>query len=138
MTLAFASKPKHAPSELLTTRKVALFALGRLKPGEMNRAEHAYAQHLELRKQAGEVLWWKFEAIKLRLADNCFLTPDFAVLLADGRFQFHDTKGARHSAVYRDDAKAKIKCAGEQFPFEFFVCFPRLKKDGGGWDVEAI
>ena len=65
----------NAPSERMAARKVALFALGRLKPGEMNRTEQAYAQHLELRKQAGEVAWFRFEAIKLRLADNAFSLP---------------------------------------------------------------
>jgi len=32
-------------------------ALGRLKTGEMNKSEANYAKHLELRKQAGEILW---------------------------------------------------------------------------------
>lgn len=42
------------------------FALGRLKPGTMNKTETAYGAHLALLMAAGEVLWWKFEALKLR------------------------------------------------------------------------
>ena len=35
-------------------------ARGRLKRPAMNRTEAAYANHLELLKQAGEVLWYRF------------------------------------------------------------------------------
>lgn len=42
-------------------------ALGRLKIGQMNKTESAYCQHLELRKRAGEIVWYRFEGIKLRL-----------------------------------------------------------------------
>jgi hypothetical protein len=75
-------------------------ALGRLKTGQRNRTEAAYEAVLELRKHAGEVLWYRFEALKLRLADNCFLTPDFAVMLHDGRLQMHEVKG-----FWTDDAR---------------------------------
>lgn len=51
-------------------------ALGRLKTGQMNKTESAYCQHLEQRKRAGEIAWYRFEGIKLRLADNTFYTPD--------------------------------------------------------------
>ncbi|EGX16832.1 gp8 domain protein [Escherichia coli STEC_S1191] len=50
----------------------------------MNKTESAYCQHLEQRKRAGEIAWYRFEGIKLRLADNTFYTPDFAVMLATG------------------------------------------------------
>jgi hypothetical protein len=59
-------------------------ALGRLKTGQMNKTESAYCQHLELRKRAGEIVWYRFEGIKLRLADNTFYTPAHAcIILAD-------------------------------------------------------
>lgn len=113
-----------------------LYALGRLKAGAMNKTEAAYAEHLEARRRAGEVAWFKFEGVKLRLADNCFLTVDFAVMLADGSLELHDVKGSR--AIYADDAKVKMKVAAEAYPFVFRVAFPRQKKLGGGWDVEAV
>ncbi len=112
------------------------FALGRLKTGEMNRTEAAYDQHLELRQRAGEIVWRKFEGIKLRLADNCFLTMDFAVLNADGTFELHDVKGAK--AIFEDDAKVKMKVAADAYPFVFRVAFPKPKRDGGGWLIEVI
>lgn len=68
-------------------------ALGRLKAGQMNKTETAYAQELELRKRYGEIAWYRFEGIKLRLADNTFYTPDFAVMLANGQLEMHEVKG---------------------------------------------
>jgi len=111
-----------------------LRALGRLKAGQLNKTEQAYATHLEVRKQAGEVLWYRFEGIKLRLADNTFLTVDFTVMLADGQLEMHDVKGGK--AVFMDDARAKTKVAADQYPFQFRAVYPRPKREGGGWIFE--
>src|SRR5262245_55795357 len=69
------------------------FGLGRLKPGKMNKSERAYSEHLDALKYAGRILWYRFEGIKLRLADNTFYTPDFAVMTADGQIECHEVKG---------------------------------------------
>lgn len=111
-------------------------ALGRLKTGALNKTEQAYAAHLELLRAAGEILWFKFEGVKLRLADKTFLTVDFAVLRADGQFELHDCKGSK--AIYTDDAKVKMKVAADIYPFAFRVAYPRSKRDGGGWLVEEV
>lgn len=112
------------------------YALGRLKAGEMNKTEAAYDAHLEARQRAGEIAWRKFEGVKLRLADGCFLTMDFAVMLADGTLELHDVKGAK--AIFEDDAKVKMKVAAATYPFVFKVAFPKPKRDGGGWAVEEF
>ena len=109
----------------------AHLALGRLKPGTMNRTEAAYNDRLEALKRLGEVLWFRFEGIKLRLADNTFYTPDFAVLAADSVMECHEVKG-----FWQDDARAKIKIAADLYPFRFRAVKPRAKKDGGGWAEE--
>ena len=109
------------------------YALGRLKTGEMNKTEKAYADHLALLQRAGELLWFRFEGVKLRLADNTFYTPDFAVLAADGVMELHEVKG-----FWQDDARAKIKIAADQYPFRFIAVRVRPKKDGGGWDKEVF
>ncbi|UPY96249.1 DUF1064 domain-containing protein [Pectobacterium sp. 21LCBS03] len=80
------------------------FALGRLKVGQMNKTEAAYSQHLEILKRAGEVLWYRFEGVKLRLADNTFYTPDFAVMTASGTIEMHEVKG-----YWQDDARVKLR-----------------------------
>lgn len=111
-------------------------ALGRLKTGQMNKTEQAYAKHLEDRKHLGQILWYRFEGIKLRLADNTFLTVDFAVMRSDGLLEMHDVKGSK--GIYMDDAKVKMKVAAETYPFAFKVCFPRPKRQGGGWLIEEV
>lgn len=106
-------------------------ALGRLKVGQMNKTEAAYAATLEQRKTAGEVAWYKFEGMKLRLADNTFYTPDFAVMLSSGEMECHEVKGH-----WQDDARAKIKIAADLYPFRFLAVKAQAKKNGGGWEVE--
>jgi hypothetical protein len=106
-------------------------ALGRLPKGTMNKTEAAYAAELERRKQAGEVLWFRFEGVKLRLADNTFYTPDFFVMLASGQLEAHEVKGH-----WEDDARVKTKVAADQYPFQFIGVKAVAKKDGGGWSYE--
>ncbi|HDK6244633.1 TPA: DUF1064 domain-containing protein [Klebsiella quasipneumoniae] len=116
--------------------RMTLQALGRLKAGQMNKTETAYAQELELRRRYGEIAWYRFEGIKLRLADNCFLTVDFAVMLADGRLVMVDVKDSK--AVFTDDARVKMKVAADSYPFVFQVAYPKPKKLGGGWEIEEL
>jgi hypothetical protein len=114
-----------------TTAKRRLFALGRLKTGQMNQTEAAYELELRAQLQAGTILWYRFEGIKLRLADNTFYTPDFAVLNKHCEMELHEVKGH-----WQDDARVKIKVAADQYPFAFVAVKPRAKKDGGGWVYE--
>ena len=108
-------------------------ALGRMKAGVMNKSESAYQSLLESKKRAGLVVWYRFEGIKLRLADNTFYSPDFAVMANDGVMECHEVKG-----LWRDDARIKIKVAAEQYPFRFIAVKAKAKKDGGGWAVEEF
>jgi hypothetical protein len=121
------------PTAPKPTEKPGRLALGRLKTGEMNKTEASYAGHLEVQRGIGAVLWWKFEGIKLRLADNTFYTPDFAVMLADGTFEMHEVKG-----FWEDDARVKIKVAASMFPLRFIGLMPIPKGQGGGWKVEEF
>jgi hypothetical protein len=116
--------------------KKKLYALGRLRPGHMNRTESAYAQHLELQKRAGEIAWYAFDAVKLRLADNTFLSVDFFVMLANGELQARDVKGSLK--IITEDAAVKMKVANQYFPFRFFYAIPKPKKLGGGWDLIEV
>lgn len=110
-----------------------LQALGRMKTGKMNKTEIAYSQHLEALKSCGEIVWWKFEAIKLRLADSTFYTPDFFIMLANGQLECREVKG-----YWLDDARAKIKMAAELFPFRFIAVQKKSNKQGGGWKTEVF
>lgn len=104
-------------------------ALGRLKTGAMNKTEAAYGAFLEQRKASGEVLWYRFEGLKLRLADNTFYTPDFAVMLRDGSMECHEVKG-----FWTDDARVKIKVAAEMYPLRFLA----IQRTKAHWDMEAF
>lgn len=119
-------KPKHG--------KERLYALGRLKVGEKNSTEQRYEDEvLKPGMIAGEILWYRFEGIKLRLADNTFLTVDFAVLPASGVLTMVDVKGA--AAIVEEDARVKMRVAAEAYPFAFQLAFP---VKGGGWTIKDI
>jgi hypothetical protein len=106
------------------------FALGRLPAGHMNKTEAAYASQLELRKRVGELQWYLFEGIKLRLADLTFLTPDFVVMNAASEIELHEVKG-----FMQEDANVKLKVAASMFPFKFLLV---RKGKGGTWDIREI
>jgi hypothetical protein len=123
--------------QLLTSRAPRgkkIYALGRLKSGEMNKTEKSYSDHLASRQLAGEIAWFKFEAIKLRLADRTFFEADFFVMLADGTLEVHECKGG----PIEDDAAVKTKCAAEIFPFRFFIVRAIPKRDGGGFSLKDV
>jgi hypothetical protein len=115
----------------MNRRKV--YALGRLKTGVMNRTEEAYSKTLNDYLHAGQILWWKFEGLKFRLADNTFYTPDFVVMAPDGQIELHEVKG-----FWIGDAKVKIKVASDQYPFRFVAIRAKPKKEGGGWATEEF
>lgn len=112
---------------------VAVEALGRLKSGEMNKSEAAYAAHLGLRQAAGEVLRFWFEAMTFKLAEGCRYTPDFIVMLTDRTLEAHEVKG-----FWTDDARVKIKVAASLFPHRFVALKALPKRDGGGWSEEEF
>lgn len=116
----------------LHTRFDRRFALGRLPAGVMNKTESSYASFLEMRKRAGEVAWYRFEGIKIRLADNTFLTVDFAVMLSSGELEMHDVKGG----PIMDDANVKLKVAADQYPFPFFIV--RKGKSVSSWTITPV
>lgn len=91
------------------------YAKGRRPIGEMNDLETRFANYLEELKRDGEVLWWAYEPVKLRLAANTTYTPDFLLMTKDCELQVWETKG-----VWTPAARIKIKMAAEKFPFRFF------------------
>lgn len=107
------------------------YALGHLKAGAMNKTEANYGAYLERLRMAGTILWYRFEGVKLRLADKTFYTPDFAVMTSENEIQMHEVKG-----FWEDDARAKIKIAAEQYPFRFLAVTVQSARKGGGWCVE--
>lgn len=110
----------------------------------MNGTEKAYATHLDSSRLAGEVLWYAFQPISLRLAADTWYRPDFLVLAADLGLSCVEVKGraggrwAAHSGLpfyARDDSWQKVKVAASLYPFAFRVAWPRR---GGGWESRDI
>lgn len=105
----------------------------------MNATESAYAQILGLAQKVGEVTWWSFECVKIRVGHDCWLTPDFLVQYADGHLELHDTKGTKKRKSKRgptktyyaeEDAVVKARAIGENFPIPIFFVF----RNGQEWD----
>lgn len=117
--------PNYSPIERMQR-------LGRLPRGKMNKTEAAYVHEvLDPQMHAGEILWYRFEAIKLRLADNTFITIDFPVITAAGALEFREVKGR-----WTDDARAKTKIAAAQYPFRFLAI--QRDRSSGGWRIEDL
>ena len=114
--------------------------LGRLKAGEMNKTESAYAEHLKAAQIAGEVDAWWFEGIGLKVAPNCHYYPDFLVMLPDGRLEVHEVKARAANGSFRaeDDARVKLKVCAEKFPFPLIVVWPKQGGARFGWDRVEI
>jgi hypothetical protein len=88
--------------------------MDRLTPKYKSKWEPQYAEQLEMLRRAGEVLWYRYEGIRLRLADGALFSPDFAVVAKDGALEFHEVKG-----MWREAARVRWKLAKESFPFVF-------------------
>lgn len=91
----------------------------RRQPGQMNGWEKRYASYLDGLKLGGLIYGYWFDAVKLRLADNTFYTPDFLVLNVSLEMEIHEVKGH-----WEDDARVKIKVAADKFPFRFKAVKP--------------
>ena len=89
----------------------------------MNKTEARYAQELELRKRAGDIVDYYFESFNLRLADNTYYRPDFLIVHKDC-FEFIEVKG-----FLRDDANVKCKMGKELYPcFKWKMVFWKNKQ----------
>jgi hypothetical protein len=80
--------------------------------GRMNKTEAAFSRLLELQKRAGEILSYRFEEQKFRLAQRTYYTPDFKIVYPDGTQEFIEVKGG----FIRDDAMVKFKVCARHFP----------------------
>jgi hypothetical protein len=106
----------------------------RRRPGgvpEMNGLERAYNQRLLTLVAAGEVLWFAFNDVRLRVGIGAYFKADFVVQYADGRIECHETKGYERVA-----AMVRIKGAALRYPHVRFVLVKAAP--GGGFTYETI
>lgn len=102
------------------------------KPRTMTRPEREMVAVLEMRQRQGEVSAWWYECVKVRIGvERCWYTPDFMVMLADGGFEFVETKGGRGAL---DDARVKFQAAAREHTWARW----RMEKfDKGRWSTIA-
>lgn len=110
----------------MTTRAKARTA----RRGVMNKTEERYAMRLDVQQMAGELESYAFEAVKVRLAQGAYYTPDFVVFETDGTISFHEVKGH-----WREAARLRIKVAAEQWPQFRFVA---VRYICGAWEFEEF
>ena len=116
------SKPKTAQQRMQ--------ALGRLKGGEMNKTEAAYARHLEALKFTGDVLDFWFEEMKFKVGTPaCWYTPDFVVQMKSGVLEIHEVKGH-----WEDDALVKTKAVALRYPYRVIS----VKSVRGSWEIREF
>ena len=96
----------------------------------MNQLESRYAEHLEARRLAGEIVRYDYELVAFKLAHDCRYHPDFMVMLADGTIEFHETKG-----FMRGDADVKLRVAAAQTPFIFRLI---TRSKDGAWNISEV
>lgn len=115
--------------------KFKIKARNRRQPGVMNRTEEDFSAYLERLKNAGKIIEWQFEPIRLRLAKLTTFTPDFLVTECNKTLTFYEVKGS-WKAPHQDDSRAKLKIAAEMY-WQFRFCSAEVitKKNGGGWKI---
>jgi len=92
----------------------------------MNKTESLYTIELDWQKREGKIERWAFQALKFRLADRTWFTPDFIVWLEGGRLRIVEIKGG----YVREDSAVKFKVARDLYPEFEWVCLQRTK---AGW-----
>jgi hypothetical protein len=85
--------------------------------------EREFAAHLEILRAAGELSFWDYECVKIRLADGTWYTADFLVKLKD-QIIIYETKG-----FMREAARVRVNVAATRVPIPIFV----VTKEGGSW-----
>ena len=82
-------------------------------PERMNKTERRYLlEVLEPQRRSGQIREIWFESVNLRLGENTHYRPDFMVITAYNRIEFHEIKGA----FIREDAMIKFKAAARMYP----------------------
>ena len=97
----------------------------------MNATESRFASDvLSPLLAAGELQWFEFEPLRLRLAGSAFYRPDFVCVDKAGQTICYEVKGH-----WREAARVRIKVAAERFPW---MRFHAVKLTREGWSFEEF
>lgn len=119
--------------------KDPILAKANLAPRDrgMNKTETKFSHRLEAMKRAGDIVDWRFEALKFRLADMTTYTPDFLVIGTDGSITLIDTKAYWRKAGkvgITEDANVKVKVVADLYPW---FAFQTAWEQGGLWQFKT-
>jgi len=114
-----------------TARKLAIARIH--ATAYASRLEADFAGELELWRKAGTIYTWRYEPITLRLGPGLTYRPDFWLVWQDGSVGFVEVKG-----WMRDDARAKLLAAAEQYPEFRFLLATRPGGKRGQWVITEI
>ena len=123
------ARPHSTPTPKRTPR-----AQPRHVPGAMNKTEAAFAQVLEARLKAGEIVDYRFESLTLKLGADCRYTPDFVVVNADYEIELYDVKGG----FTRDDSAVKMRVCAYNWPFPLYIVTGKREKSGYLWTQKMV
>ncbi len=112
------------------SNRVAAKAKSPAVPKGMNKLEQRMQERLLGELMRGEIAWFGFECMTLKLASDCRYTCDFIIIHLDGSIEGRETKG-----FFRDDAKVKIKVAARMFQWMTFSVWKWTKN---GWQYVTI
>ena len=98
----------------------------------VSKLERDYGAHLEALKRSGEIVDYKHQSLKLRLADKTYYNPDYSVHRTDDVIELVEVKG-----FWEDMSRVKVKVCAERFPEFLFVAVTRPKKNEG-WKREEF
>lgn len=87
--------------------------------------EWEYARYLDLLKAAKQVDGWWYEEHSFLIGVGASYTPDFLVVWAGNRAEYHEVKGYR-----REAAMVRLRAAALAHPDEVFVL---VTKKAGQW-----
>jgi hypothetical protein len=83
------------------------------------------ADYHEAHRRAGLIRDWRYEAVRLKLADGAWYKSDFLVWATDGSLWLEEVKG-----FWREAARVRYKVAVSQYPMFGFTV---VSKQKGQW-----
>lgn len=87
------------------------------------------AEYWELQRRAGTIRTWRYEPLRLRLAEGAWFKPDFLVEWIDDAIMLEEIKGQ-----WREAALVRFKVARDMYPM---FLLRAVTKRGGQW-VDAM
>jgi len=108
--------------------------------GRMTKAEAAFRDRLTVDVNRGIIQWFRFEALKLRLADRTWYTPDFVVMdeaCILNCFEIKEIWAKDGKPHWEDDARVKFKVVAEQYPILQFTA-AAWNRSTGQWTFEVM